>query len=279
MKLFLIRLMSSLILIPFVINILFSFSKINFMIFILILTLLAAWEWGLIFNINKKNIFIWLFILFILFIASIFFIKLNISFYFSIFIIFISFLWWLLSIFLIFFYPRSLFNFKYNYLYLIAGSFEIVPFFYAIFLIKNYNIHNFDSRFLIFYIILLVFSFDSGSYIFGKLFGKHKLIKKISPKKTWEGLLGGVLTSTLLNIIFFILKPIFSSLLISLFYSIFILLGAFLGDLTESMFKRKIGIKQSGNIIPGHGGILDRLDSLIAAFPIFVFVLLIFYFC
>ena len=118
---------------------------------------------------------------------------------------------------------------------------------------------------LIGFFIILWFN-DVFAYVVGSLIGKTKLYEKISPKKTWEGTLGGTVLSIfaayLLSCIFLSLN-LTNWLVIGLLISIF----ATLGDLTESMFKRQAGVKDSGNIMPGHGGVLDRFDGLLMAAP------------
>jgi phosphatidate cytidylyltransferase len=112
---------------------------------------------------------------------------------------------------------------------------------------------------------------DTAAYIFGKLFGKHKLIPHISPGKTWEGLFGAVIGSM-------VLLPLYAYIVldkeqVSVFFFVAILMLVIIsviGDLFESYIKRTMGVKDSGNILPGHGGLLDRLDSLIAVAPCFM---------
>ena len=125
----------------------------------------------------------------------------------------------------------------------------------------------------VFMLFVLIWSSDSFAYFSGRLFGKHKMAPKISPKKTWEGFAGGVI----LTLIFaYFIEQRFPDLrgnwiVVGLLVAIF----APLGDLVESQLKRNFGVKDSGNIIPGHGGILDRLDSFIICAPVvyFYFVL------
>jgi phosphatidate cytidylyltransferase len=107
------------------------------------------------------------------------------------------------------------------------------------------------------------------------MFGKHKLAPKVSPGKTWEGFLGGLVTSALIAVLFATLAPLTVSTGTLVICAIIATLASVLGDLTESMFKREAGIKDSGNLIPGHGGILDRIDSLTAAVPVFACLLLL----
>lgn len=118
---------------------------------------------------------------------------------------------------------------------------------------------------LIGFFIILWFN-DVFAYIVGSLIGRTKLFEKVSPKKTWEGTVGGTVLSLLsayLISTFFLSINITDWLVIGLIISIF----ATLGDLTESMFKRQANIKDSGNIMPGHGGVLDRFDGLLLAAP------------
>lgn len=107
---------------------------------------------------------------------------------------------------------------------------------------------------------------DTGAYCTGMLFGKHRLFERISPKKSWEGSIGGGVFSIIGAIVmayFFPFMPI--SIWIGLALTV-VIFGT-LGDLTESLLKRTIGIKDSGNILPGHGGMLDRFDSTLMAVP------------
>lgn len=118
----------------------------------------------------------------------------------------------------------------------------------------------------VFMLFVLIWSSDTFAYLTGKFFGKHKMAPKISPKKTWEGFAGGVILTLILG--FFVEKN-FPDLrgnwmVVGLLTAIF----APLGDLVESQLKRSFAVKDSGNIIPGHGGVLDRLDSFIICAPV-----------
>ncbi|WP_060872522.1 phosphatidate cytidylyltransferase [Myroides odoratus] len=115
-------------------------------------------------------------------------------------------------------------------------------------------------------ILILVWTNDTFAYIVGKKFGKHKLFERISPKKTIEGLLGGIVFAIIASLI---LNHFFTLLNVYIWIASAIFVGLFgtLGDLVESHFKREAGVKDSGNIMPGHGGILDRLDSILFISP------------
>lgn len=130
---------------------------------------------------------------------------------------------------------------------------------------------------LLVYLLLLTEINDISQYIFGKLFGRHKIIPKVSPKKTVEGLLGGIFTTTGLAIA---LAPWLTpfDLLHSACLGLLLSLTGFIGDVNISTLKRDLGIKDSGTLLPGHGGILDRIDSLTYTAPIFFHFTVYFYY-
>lgn len=115
---------------------------------------------------------------------------------------------------------------------------------------------------------ILVWSSDTFAYLSGISMGRHKLFERISPKKTWEGSVGGAIATALIAFFFIAPKTDIASyhwIVLSFMITLF---GTY-GDLIESMFKRSLGIKDSGNILPGHGGFLDRFDAVIFALPAF----------
>ncbi|MEW5846703.1 MAG: CDP-archaeol synthase [Bacteroidota bacterium] len=115
-------------------------------------------------------------------------------------------------------------------------------------------------------ILFLVWANDTGAYIVGVSMGKHKMIPRISPKKSWEGFIGGIATTLLVA---WIIAMIFDEVSLKHWLAIGAITTfmAVLGDLVESMFKRSIGVKDSGKFLPGHGGLLDRFDALIMVLP------------
>ncbi|MDG0970437.1 MAG: phosphatidate cytidylyltransferase [Porticoccaceae bacterium] len=120
--------------------------------------------------------------------------------------------------------------------------------------------------------ILIVVLADVGGFIIGKLFGKHKLAASVSPGKTWEGFFGGILfQSALIGSLFLLLPEKLTALTIGCIFAV--ALFSVLGDLFESMIKRHSGVKDSGNLLPGHGGVLDRVDGVMAALPIYTVLL------
>jgi phosphatidate cytidylyltransferase len=126
--------------------------------------------------------------------------------------------------------------------------------------------------------VLVVVAADIGAYFSGKTFGKHKLAVLVSPAKTWEGFWGGMACCMLLAVLLWYLLPdqaAHISLIAVAAVTVTTALASVVGDLTVSMVKRESGVKDSGSLLPGHGGILDRLDSLCGAAPVFALGLLL----
>ncbi|GGC08093.1 phosphatidate cytidylyltransferase [Marinobacterium zhoushanense] len=173
---------------------------------------------------------------------------------------------WLWGCYLILSYPSRL-GFSARPAKLLIGVAVVVPTWVALVALKALPQGNFALLML----LLLVWGADTGAYCAGKLFGRHKLIPEVSPGKTIEGLAGGVLTCLLIGAIAGVWRELPAPALVYLMaLSLLTCLAAVFGDLFESMFKRERGIKDSGRLLPGHGGILDRIDSLTAAAPIFM---------
>ncbi|MET3113086.1 phosphatidate cytidylyltransferase [Pedobacter sp. CG_S7] len=151
--------------------------------------------------------------------------------------------------------------------YTFAGFIYVtIPFcfFYSlgfVFSDEGYNFH------LPLAFLLMLWASDTGAYLFGRKLGKTKLFERHSPKKSWEGFFGGVFTSVLVA---FIISLFFKEISLAVWIGMAVLVVTFgtLGDLVESMLKRNLNVKDSGNILPGHGGILDRFDGLLIAAPI-----------
>ncbi|CAH0346157.1 phosphatidate cytidylyltransferase [Bacillus sp. CECT 9360] len=127
----------------------------------------------------------------------------------------------------------------------------------------------------IFFCLFTIWATDSGAYFVGRSLGKRKLWPEISPNKTVEGFLGGIASAVIVGLLFHLLGNIDLTFFRLMFVSIVIAIFGQLGDLVQSAYKRHYGVKDAGKLLPGHGGILDRLDSLIFILPILHFLHLI----
>lgn len=138
--------------------------------------------------------------------------------------------------------------------------FFIISFFYLFATLFYIEKGNFTfSRYDLLSILVIIWANDAGAYFVGKAIGKRKFSPKISPNKTWEGFWGGIVIATIVAVIMYFRYPI-AAICIAPFIAIF----ATIGDLFQSMLKRMAGVKDSGNIMPGHGGVFDRIDSWLA---------------
>ena len=142
----------------------------------------------------------------------------------------------------------------------------VVPFYYGVSL-------AIEPRPWILYVLAVVWGGDTAAYFAGRAFGKHKLHPKVSPKKTIEGAVGGIAGSVGLGFLMVVLLDLpLAPWKVAVFAAVGGALGQ-LGDLTESLIKRACGVKDSGTLLPGHGGMLDRVDGVIFAFPFFAWAL------
>jgi phosphatidate cytidylyltransferase len=169
-----------------------------------------------------------------------------------------SLLWWVLALLWVLFAPAAINRTTAA----VAGLFALVPVWLAL-----VRLHQQGPQLMLF-LLLLVVAADIGAYFAGRALGKHKLAPRVSPGKTWEGVGGGLIAAALMaafGVWWFNMDTVpFMAL------CILVAIASVIGDLTESMFKRHAGLKDSGNLLPGHGGVLDRVDSVTAAAPVFL---------
>jgi len=200
--------------------------------------------------------------------AILFYLSLYFNFYVQEFIIVSVFV-----IFLVYMFRNKINNISSEIAVTCFGTFFIPWTLYHMVLIRD--IPDYGMKYIIF-LFVNIWLLDTGAYFIGKKFGKHKLAKNISPKKTIEGAVAGVLTSIIVSVI---CKFIFMQNIITVTEAVvFAVIIAFIGqfsDLAESVFKRDCDIKDSGNILPGHGGMLDRFDSYLFAAPFFYYLIIL----
>ena len=186
--------------------------------------------------------------------------------------------WWIVSLLLVVAFPKCKAVINNSFAKSIIGQLTLLPFYTAIVALKALSTFNAPhlGAVLVLLVMLVVWATDTGAYFAGKSLGKTKLMPNVSPAKTIEGLAGGLaMTMVVVAIVMYISPQQELGLVVGV--TLVVALGSALGDLSESMFKRMADIKDSGNILPGHGGILDRVDSLTAAFPIFTIIYIAFW--
>jgi phosphatidate cytidylyltransferase len=144
----------------------------------------------------------------------------------------------------------------------IAGAFVLIPAWLAL-----TRLHALNPNLLLF-LLLLVVAADIGAYFAGRQFGRSKLAPRVSPGKTWEGVIGGLAAAAAMALIG--VQWLGKNAVPFMSLCAIVVVASIVGDLTESLFKRHAGLKDSGSILPGHGGVLDRVDSVTAAAPVFL---------
>lgn len=147
----------------------------------------------------------------------------------------------------------------------LAGVLVLVPVWLA--LVRLHRVPEYGPELMLF-LLLLVAAADVGAYFMGRRYGRNKLAPRVSPGKTWEGVAGGVLAAAMLAALGVWYFEVAAAPFLAL--CIIVVVASIIGDLTESLFKRHAGLKDSGSLLPGHGGLLDRVDSVTAAAPVFL---------
>jgi len=180
-------------------------------------------------------------------------------------------LWWLLAFFFVKTFPSSAVRWGASWTRLAMGWLALLPAWLAFAFLRLQD----HGEWIILFVLSLVAAADIGAYFSGSAFGRHKLAPAVSPGKSWEGFWGGLVTSAVFVVLvhqfFWQQMPLPALLLVS----VVTVLASVLGDLVESMVKRFRGVKDSSNLLPGHGGVMDRLDSISAAAPVFALGLLL----
>jgi phosphatidate cytidylyltransferase len=179
-------------------------------------------------------------------------------------------LWWGLATFLVLTYPRTADRWSSLPRSIVVGLLVLLPAWQGLVLLKQWPLGNW----LILAVMVLVWSADIGAYFSGKAFGKRKLAPQVSPGKSWEGFVGGMILCLMITFVVGLVRDWTArETVLALVGAAIVVAISVVGDLTESMFKRRSGIKDSSNLLPGHGGVMDRIDSLTAAIPVFAVLL------
>jgi phosphatidate cytidylyltransferase len=259
------RIITALLLAIAVICCIFILPESGFGLFILIILLLAAWEWANLLGLSMTAK--------VIYCASI--------------IVLVGITWWLESyksllwpflltagIYWVYVlvwlvrYTRQPASKDHTAVLLLSGLVVLIAPWIALMGLRS--LPEFGAGYVLFLLIMIAAA-DTGAYFSGRLWGRHKLAPQISPGKTWEGVLGAIaatLVIALSGALWFQVEPLYWMMFVGI--CLLTVLFSIIGDLFESMIKRQKGVKDSGNLLPGHGGVLDRIDSLTAAAPLFL---------
>jgi phosphatidate cytidylyltransferase len=259
------RIITALILLPVALCGFFLLSGASFALFIGVVVSLGAWEWARLAGFAAQSARI----AFAVFVAALL-LLLYLMPGLAPWVLVAALIWWALATWLVLTFPESSRYWSSALCKLSIGLLILLPAWQGLVLIKQWPLGNW----LILAVMVLVWGADIGAYFSGKAFGKRKLAPKVSPGKSWEGVYGGLAASLLITLAVGISRDwSVAQLLFGLLGAAVVVFISVVGDLTESMFKRQSGIKDSSNLLPGHGGVLDRIDSLTAAIPVFAVLL------
>lgn len=256
------RIITGLILTALAIALIFAVPTLWFLWITAAIMMIAAWEWSQLAGIK----FFFLRLIYVALIAAcmwgVRYLPIRP-------VLIVTCIFWLVSLYFILAYPKQSNYWSSIFVRCVMGIFVLVPSWLSVTLIRDAS-HG--PQTLLFF-LLLIWAADVGAYFAGKRWGKYKLLPAVSPKKTWQGLWGGLLLSFIVAVISVRLLQIdMASWILLLFMVILLNLYSVTGDLFESMLKRFSNVKDSGHILPGHGGVLDRLDSVTATAPLFLLI-------
>lgn len=255
------RIITAAILIPITLAILFFLPVMVFGYLTSFVVLAAAWEWAGLIGLDRKATKVIYVLLTLLAIFVSLFVPVELT-------MLIASCWWVAALVSVTFYPRASGWWSANkWLQGIMGIFALVPCWVALTFMRA----QLDGVYALLFLFILIWGADSTAYFVGKRFGKRRLAAAVSPGKSVEGVVGALIFAVVITLfaLWWSEMPLPGwpwALVLSLLTVVF----SIVGDLFESMIKRNSGVKDSGQLLPGHGGLLDRIDSLTAAAPIYV---------
>jgi phosphatidate cytidylyltransferase len=254
------RIITAAILIPVMVAIIFYLPVRAFCLFTGFVVLMGAWEWTAMMGLKKRVSRLAYLALLSLFFVAMLFISIPL-------ILMVSAGWWVLSLLLVALYPRFSSWWSNSIFWRgLMGLFVLVPCWVAVNYVRNLG----NGSYTLLFLFILIWGADITAFFVGKKWGTIKLAPKVSPGKSLQGFLGAVLFSLIAAAVVIYMSGAPQSLWLWLIVlSVATVISSVVGDLFESMLKRNSGLKDSGALLPGHGGLLDRIDSLTAAAPIF----------
>lgn len=262
------RIITGIIIAPIALAGVFLLPPFEFSLFVAAIITVAAWEWANFAAVAAPFRYVYATALALALVASTLLPGLL--------VLGVGLAFWLLALLMVVRYPGLVTIWGSPVVVLVLGFVVLVPGWTALNILKQLP----DSSFFICLLFFLIWAADIGAYFSGRAFGRHKLAVRVSPGKTWEGFAGGMAASLGIAVAmaFYLGRPSLVAADGAIFLAVCLCIAmvSVLGDLTISMFKRHRDIKDSSNLLPGHGGFLDRIDSLLSASPaIAVYLLLV----
>lgn len=233
-----------------------------FTLFVIIVTAAAAWEWANLCHLQRNSRLAYVGALLVvaaglwLFMRDTGLVSLQQ-------LLLVACIWWVVALLWVQGYPTSVVFWQWRWVRMLMGVLALVPCLLSLIYLRESP----GGQFMVIGIVLLVAAADIGAYFAGRALGRHKLAPRVSPGKSWEGVAGGVVAVTLLGLVYAFTRDLNAWVVLAIMLPA--ALVSVVGDLLESMLKRFRGIKDSGQLLPGHGGVLDRIDGLTAAVPVF----------
>lgn len=253
------RIITAAILIPVTVLLVIYLPPFYFALITALVTFAAAWEWSALMQLPRTSQRVAYLALMYIFGYGVLFIPV-------IYLLSLAFVWWIVAALLVVSYPQGQHYWRHPIVRGVMGILVLIPCWGAINFIRNQH----EGLIILFYLFGLIWGADIAAYFAGKKWGKNKMLPAVSPGKSWQGFIAALIYGVLYAVLFawyadMSLRVLPWAILLSLVTVCF----SVTGDLTESMIKRLVGVKDSGTILPGHGGLLDRIDSLTAAAPTF----------
>jgi len=277
------RIITSIILLLGVIAITTQLSLFNFTLFVSLVLVIASWEWGGFIGLNESSekwaysTTIAVMVTGLYFILDISIGDSSVNIVRASILLGLGLLFWILMVFVLSGYPKNKSAWNDESKIACMGMLTLVPSWVGLVVLKSLE----EAGLLVLALVILVAAVDIGAYFAGVNFGARKLAPNLSPKKTWEGVWGGFTLCAVISVVMllavnrYFLELTFTEMAILFLLAPLTTFFSVIGDLFESMLKRNQNIKDSGKLLPGHGGIMDRVDGLVATAPPFVLLLIL----